>query len=215
MKLHILSDLHCDLGGDVEIPALDVDVVILAGDIDNGIDSLHWAIRTFRKRTLFVLGNHETSARNTKKYQEFCELAKGTVVRILDNDKFEYNGIRFLGCTLWAPTNKRMAKSMEESIVWLQDNVSQPFDGDTVVITHYSPLHESLKQESLIDTKLASRLSVDLREFIENSNVSLWVHGHIHKVQDYVCGRTRIVCNPRGYADMEVPNFDPGFTVEI
>ncbi|OAD20462.1 metallophosphoesterase, partial [Candidatus Thiomargarita nelsonii] len=67
-------------------------------------------------------------------------------------------------------------------------------------ITHYSPLHQSLLPEML--DALAKRISVDLRDLIETSNI--WVHGHIHKKQDYFCGKTRIVCNPRGYSRAEV-----------
>ena len=42
MKLHILSDLHRDLSGDIKIPDSDSDLVILAGDIDGGFDSIRW-----------------------------------------------------------------------------------------------------------------------------------------------------------------------------
>jgi hypothetical protein len=47
------------------------------------------------------------------------------------------------------------------------------------------------------------------------SNIALWIHGHIHARQDYFCGRTRVVCNPRGYADDVETCFDPGFVVEV
>jgi len=39
MKLHILSDLHRDLAGGIDIPDTDADVVILAGDIDGGFET--------------------------------------------------------------------------------------------------------------------------------------------------------------------------------
>ena len=215
MKLHILSDLHRDLSGDIEIPDLDTDVVVLAGDIDGGFDSVRWAIRTFEKPTLFVPGNHEIAAGNKQKLQGFRELVKGTSVTVLDNEVFEYNGVRFLGCTLWAPTKKRMRRSMNESILWLQEMLSQPYSGKTVVITHYSPLHQSLDHEALIDNNLPMRISVDLKEFIETSNISLWVHGHVHKKQDYFCGKTRIVCNPRGHSNRTEPLFNSNYVVEI
>jgi len=63
--------------------------------------------------------------------------------------------------------------------------LSTNHSGKTVVITHYSPLHQSLSAEILIDDSLAKRMSVDLRDLIEQSNSSLWVHGHIHKNNDY------------------------------
>ena len=212
MRLHILSDLHRDLAGDVAIPNLDADVVLLAGDIDGGFDSVRWAARTFTQPTLLVLGNHEIVPGNEEKLARFRELAKNTIVTILENEAVELNGVRFLGCTLWAPANQRMRASMNNSIEWL---LSQPYNEKTVVITHYSPLHQSLSPEMLIDDALARRISVNLRYFIETSNISLWVHGHIHKKQDYFCGKTRVICNPRGYADMVEPRFNPSCIVEI
>ena len=152
---------------------------------------------------------------NKQKLQSYRELAKGTSVTVLDNEVFEYNGVRFLGCTLWAPTNKRKRRSMNESILWLQEMLSQPYSGKTVVITHYSPLHQSLDHEALIDNNLPMRISVDLKEFIETSNISLWVHGHVHKKQDYFCGKTRIVCNPRGHSNRTEPLFNSNYVVEI
>jgi len=215
MKLQILSDLHQDLAGNIAIPDSDADMVILAGDIDGGFDSIRWAICTFSKPTLFVPGNHEIIAGNKDKLQSFRELAKDTSLIVLDNEVFEYNGVRFLGCTLWAPANQRMRDSINQSILWLKKLLTQPYDGKTVVVTHYSPLHESLDHETVIDNNLAQRISVDLKELIETSNISLWVHGHIHKKQDYFGGKTRIVCNPRGYADMIEPLFNPSLVIEI
>lgn len=64
MKLHILFVLHRDLAGEIEIPDSDADVVILAGDIDGGFESVRWAMRTFDKPAIFVAGNHELVARS-------------------------------------------------------------------------------------------------------------------------------------------------------
>ena len=51
---------------------------------------------------------------------------------------------------------------------------------------------------------------------------TLWIHGHIHKNQDYTIGGTRVVCNPRGYpmsfhpnAPRENPDFDPQLVIEV
>ncbi|MEA3244360.1 MAG: metallophosphoesterase family protein [Pseudomonadota bacterium] len=215
MKLHILSDLHRDLAGEIVIPAANADVVILAGDVDCGFDSLRWAMHTFNQPTLFVLGNHEIAAGNEKKLARFREMAEGSKVTILENDVWEQTGVRFLGCTLWAPANQRMRTAMRQSIAWLREMLAQPYTGTTVVITHYSPLHQSLPPERLIDDALAKRLSVDLRSLIEPSNIALWVHGHIHKTQDYFCGKTRIVCNPRGNSTRVEPRFDPEYVIHV
>lgn len=215
MKLHILSDLHRDLAGDIAIPTVDADMVVLAGDIDGGFDSLRWAMRSFTQPTLFVLGNHEIVAGNQEKLAKFREMAEGSMVTILENDVWQHGGVRFLGCTLWAPANESMHAALRNSIAWLREMLAQPHTGTTVVITHYPPLRQSLPPEDLVDDAVVNRLSVDLRDLIEPSSIALWVHGHIHKTQDYFCGKTRVVCNPRGYADIIEPMFNPGFIIEI
>ena len=215
MKLHILSDLHRDLAGEIVIPPVDADVVILAGDVDHGFDSLRWAMRTFTQNTLFVLGNHEIVPGNEQKLARFREMTEGSTVRILENDVWEQGGVRFLGCTLWSPANQRMRAAMKHSIAWLRDMLAQTYTGTTVVITHYSPLHQSLAPEVLIDDALAKRLAVDLRTLIESSNITLWVHGHIHRTQDYFCGKTRIVCNPRGNSKQGAQRFNPECVIDV
>jgi hypothetical protein len=41
----------------------------------------------------------------------------------------------------------------------------------------------------------------DLSELIlDNPQIVLWTHGHMHDPFDYMIGTTRVVCNPRGYA---------------
>lgn len=215
MKLHILSDLHRDLAGEILIPAVDADVVILAGDIDRGHDSLRWTMQAFTQPTLLVLGNHEIAAGDERTLKMFREMAEGSNVTVLENDVWELEGVRFLGCTLWAPGNRRMRGAMRDSIAWLREMLGQAYGGTTVVITHHSPLHQSLPPEVLIDDAAAKRLSVDLRALIEPSNIALWIHGHLHRTQDYFCGKTRIVCNARGYSKRVALRFNPSCVVEV
>ena len=215
MRLHVLSGVHRDLSGEIVLPDVTADVVVLAGDVDGGFDSLRWAMRTFTQPTLFVLGNHEIVAGNAEELARFRALAAGSRVTLLENDVWEHRGVRFLGCTLWAPATQRMRAALKNSVAWLREMLAQPHDGATAVITHYAPLHRSLPHEVHIDDAAAKHLAVDLRELIEPSNIALWIHGHIHARQDYFCGRTRVVCNPRGYADDVEPRFDPGYVVEV
>jgi hypothetical protein len=53
---------------------------------------------------------------------------------------------------------------------------------------------------------------------MDGAHACLWVHGHTHDSFDYVVNGTRVVCNPRGYAQYGVnenPRFDPGFVIDI
>lgn len=102
MKLHILNDLHIEFG-DLEIPKVDSDIVILAGDIHVGTNGLGWIKRKFKgKDVVYVLGNHEyyyglipeTCTAMIKK-------SKGTNIHVLENDELVIGDVVILGCTLW------------------------------------------------------------------------------------------------------------------
>jgi Icc-related predicted phosphoesterase len=44
----------------------------------------------------------------------------------------------------------------------------------------------------------------------------LWIHGHTHESFDYEIGKTRVVCNPRGYASIEEnKGFRPDYTLVV
>jgi 3',5'-cyclic AMP phosphodiesterase CpdA len=59
MKLRVLSDLHLEFL-DWTPPAVEADVVVLAGDIHGGVRGVEWARRQFPDTpVIYVPGNHE------------------------------------------------------------------------------------------------------------------------------------------------------------
>ena len=58
MKFALYSDLHLEVKPWTP-PELDVDVVILAGDIGIHTRGLAWAGKTFEQPVIYVAGNHE------------------------------------------------------------------------------------------------------------------------------------------------------------
>jgi predicted phosphodiesterase len=102
MRLHILSDLHLEFGP-FEPPPVQADVIVLAGDVHIGKNGLAWIQTAFRDRAvIYVLGNHEYYDQPIPQLaEELKALAKGTHVRVLENDRVEIDGVVFLGTTLW------------------------------------------------------------------------------------------------------------------
>ena len=93
---------------------------------------------------------------------------------------------------------------------YLGKELARPWDGETVVVTHHAP-----HPLSLVD-RAASHgycYASDLTDLIEGTAPNLWLHGHIHKAQDYTIGSTRIVTNPRGHIE-ETTGFVPSLVVE-
>jgi hypothetical protein len=55
-----------------------------------------------------------------------------------------------------------------------------------------------------------------MEEFILEHQPRLWIHGQTHESYDYRIGKTRVTCNPRGYASIEEnKGFKPDYMVEI
>ena len=122
MKIQLLSDLHLEHSHrhpPFVLPPTDADVVVLAGDIDNGTRAIDWAEKTFSDRTvLYVPGNHEyydaelqTAAAALK-----VRAQRSTNVRLLDNDELTIDGVRFLGSTLWTDFELYGRQKMEQVI---------------------------------------------------------------------------------------------------
>ena len=103
MKLQILSDLHIEFTP-FEMVDMDVDVVILAGDIHLGMKGFAWAREQIpAKPVLYVLGNHEFYNEATPRlYDKLQEASKGTNIHVLENRSITLDGVRFIGATLWS-----------------------------------------------------------------------------------------------------------------
>ncbi|MBV8048843.1 MAG: metallophosphoesterase [Paludibacterium sp.] len=100
------------------------------------------------------------------------------------------------------------------SRAWLAQQLKQPFDGPTVVITHHAPSGRSLppsRQGEVVSPAYASNL-----ENLVGAPVALWIHGHIHSSCDYILHGTRVICNPRGYMPIQPnPQFNPACLIEL
>jgi predicted phosphodiesterase len=102
-----------------------------------------------------------------------------------------------------------------ESRIYIENELAQPFDGITIVMTHHAPSGRSVPEFRRGDPINAAYAS-DLEALIERAQPQLWVHGHIHSSSDYRIGSTRVVCNPRGYVPSQLnPGFDPALVIEL
>ncbi len=93
--------------------------------------------------------------------------------------------------------------------------LSIPFDGKTVVLSHHAPSARSLHPAFLGDPTNGAFAS-DLTGIIHNGKPDYWIHGHVHHFLDYQEGGTRVLCNPRGYRqERRLTGFIPGLVIDI
>lgn len=96
---------------------------------------------------------------------------------------------------------------------WLEEALRIPFDGQTVVVTHFAPSLHSHDPRYGINPGTAGFCNA-LDHWLCRAQV--WLHGHLHCPQDYVVNGCRVVANPLGYADKgEQVAFDPGCLVSL
>ena len=80
---------------------------------------------------------------------------------------------------------------------WLRAALAQPFEGRTVVITHFAPTLHSADPRYGLSPGTAGFCNA-LDDLLPLADT--WLHGHLHCPQDQQVGRCRIVANPLGYA---------------
>lgn len=243
MRIQILSDLHIKYEP-FQLEKNERDLLILAGDIGEGKSARPFIESQLEiSPIIYVLGNHEFQNNHLDKTIKYWKNLGLDGLYVLEMDSVTFDNITFLGCTLWSdilggdPVTKALAKSNsndykliwngnhlltpdetmkihQESVSWLEQNLSQNLE-KVVVITHFLPSLKSL-HPNYQNSNIAGTYYSNLDWMIEKYQPDFWIHGHIHQSMDYDIGKTRVICNPRGY-EHEEPNilFNPSKIIEI
>ena len=229
MKLHVLSDLHEEFGP-FKLPRVDRDVLVLAGDVNCGRDALPFLERACKDGyVIYVLGNHEYYHNDFDEVTRFWLVLVLINLFVLENRAAIIGNTRFVGATLWTDMNNRDPRTMrvvsmemsdysvigkgasdlrpedtiscfDRSVDFLKAELQKTFSGPTVVVTHHMPSSKSVAPQFEGDLVNGAFFSA-LDELILKYQPAAWIHGHTHVSFDYHIGRTRVVCNPRGYSD--------------
>lgn len=95
-------------------------------------------------------------------------------------------------------------------------------DKKIVVMTHMAPCFKSVHPRFGDNNPINHFYYSELSEFVlNNPQIKVWVHGHTHDTFEYMIGGTRVLCNPRGYAnpmkkdEQENNLFNINFTFEV
>lgn len=110
-----------------------------------------------------------------------------------------------------------LAQAVREQAIqcqrWLVNALAQPFDGKTVVVTHFAP--------SLMSADPRYGLAPGTAGFCnalddQLAQAQLWLHGHLHAPSDYRKNGCRVVANPLGYARKnEQAGFREAFCLDL
>ncbi|MBI2896581.1 MAG: metallophosphoesterase [Deltaproteobacteria bacterium] len=234
MKLLVTSDLHVEFhadGGRGLLDSLDtsgIDVLVVAGDLATGglVGEALRALCVRFRQVVYVLGNHEYYHSSPEEVDERMRVLAERLQNLhwLDCSTAEIDGVRFAGATLWFeadPENRRWAHMMSDFsaiagfVPWVyeQNRRAEGFlavqaPRSDVVVTHHMPSNRSVAPP-FVGNPLNRFFVADVEETVRRSGAALWVHGHTHVRCDYVCGKTRVLCNPHGYPDEATTPLDP------
>lgn len=93
---------------------------------------------------------------------------------------------------------------------WLKAELTKPFPGKTVVITHHAPTNAVVGDKH--DGHLNAAYANEWGSLIEMSDA--WIFGHTHQAVDVRLSGCRVVSNPRGYPD-EDTGFNAALEIEL
>lgn len=98
------------------------------------------------------------------------------------------------------------------SQAWLRRALAVPFEGITVVVTHFAPSLRSADPRYGLTPGTAGFCNA-LDDLLPQAQ--LWLHGHLHCPADYSVHGCRVVANPLGYARKgEQAAFKPDLLIE-
>ncbi|MHB1086751.1 MAG: metallophosphoesterase [Minisyncoccota bacterium] len=242
MKLWIVSDTHLDHGGPWLEPPPEADIAVIAGDACDGawLETI-----AAKLPTVFVCGNHELyghafSERMDKlRGRAWWLLDNGEVtilgIRFVGATLWtDYAGGNAIAMQVardsmndhrlikwqkepWMRFRPNEALALHrESVAYLRSVLADncPAGVPTVVVTHHAPSMLSVHPRfagNILNHAFAS----DLDYLVEGSDAALWVHGHVHDPFSYSIGKTRVICNPRGYPHEAGNGFNPNLLVEV
>lgn len=242
MRINYFSDVHLEFG-EQNLPVTDAELVVAAGDIGIFNQGVAW-LKAISKPVIYVAGNHEFY---NNEYNQVIDMLRrecaGSNIHFLEKDELIFQGVRFLGCTLWTDlfvegdekaeaigkslndfkrirfndvpfTQKHFSALHQQAKAWLKARLALPYPGKTVVITHHAPTEWSWIETPNALKKMA--YCNDLKPLFHEYEIAAWFHGHVHNLGDYRITDARILSNTRGYVGRRaVPGFDINKVFEL
>lgn len=241
MRIRTYSDLHNEFGV-FTFPSLkNVDVLCLCGDTSLGTNSIDYLkymlVKNPHLSIIIVAGNHEYYNNEVNDVKSAWKLASLYTDRLyfLNNDFITIDKQRFFGCTLWTNMNNSNPICMSEAESRMNDYVCIKFETralkaeDTVEFNRvsYRYLLDNVTKDDIVVTHHKPYVSAgfgryndfaymtDCTELLYNNSPKLWLYGHTHISDDITVNNTRIVSNPRGYANQPNRDFKPNLIIKI
>ncbi|MDD2133383.1 metallophosphoesterase family protein [Pseudomonas kurunegalensis] len=242
MKVLIYSDLHLEFK-EFQPPQLDVDLVVLAGDINVLSRGVMWANEAFTSPVLYVCGNHEFYRGHLDRTLGKMREAAAEHVHVLENQSLIIGDTRFLVGTGWTDFTSTgdYRVAMQLCGEWMNDFTSIRIGDDYRKLRPADVIARNIATREFLVAELAKDFAgktivvthhCPIPEVNGHQNEGhlgaayfnewhdlvvqayVWIFGHTHRQVDVEVHGCRIISNPRGYPG-EPTGFVPDFVVDI
>lgn len=228
----IYSDLHLEFGVGFKPPNIDVDLVVLAGDIGKGSKAVHWANDAFKCQVVMIAGNHEFYSGHLDRTWQKMKAAAAPHVHLLENQASIRDGVRFLGTTAWTDFSitgnapiaafEALSRMNDYKLIRAGDSYRKLRPADVIQRNRvaYDWLEAELEKpfggKTVVITHHAPLACLTGEDHLSAayannwptlvSKADAWIFGHTHDAVDEDFYGCRVISNPRGY-----PNEETGF----
>lgn len=240
MRVLIYSDLHLEFGTGFEPPNIDVDLVVLAGDIGKGVKAVHWANDAFKCQVVMIAGNHEFYSGHLDRTWQKMTAAAAPHVHLLQNEAFVCDGVRFLGTTAWTDFsisgNSQVAAIVasqqmnDYKLIRADESYRKLRPVDVIKRNRIaygwltSELEKSFDGKTVVVTHHAPLACIVGEDHLSAAyanawpelvaKADVWIFGHTHDSMDAGFYGCRVISNPRGYPG-EDTGFNPSFVIDL
>lgn len=126
-------------------------------------------------------------------------------VKNTSND-FKYIKSAHAGFSKYKPKN--WLYEHVSDIKWIKQEVINSQGMPVIVVTHHSPYSKAIDPVDDPDNLYSKFYTSNQDDFIKaNTNIKMWIHGHIHHPFDFKIGETRVYSNPIDYDIYEDKNY--------
>lgn len=103
----------------------------------------------------------------------------------------------------------------QASVQWLECMLSEPFEGKTVVVTHFAP-HPGCVAPQYQGSDLSAYFVNDLSWIMDKHRIDLWCFGHTHTNCDFIAENgCRVISNQLGYPSESKLGFLPELIIDL
>jgi len=228
--LQYISDIHLEFLHIEEVKSRarkiipTAPIIVLAGDIGNPFGkNNHYELfieemsKKFEK-VFLISGNHEYYYNDIDMVEEKIKMIVNKYINVsyLQNSYEDYNGIRWIGSTLWSQLDNPTTfindvktihhmtvdkyNTLHNMAVESIHEIIKATELQCIVITHHMPSYNLISKEYYDDNYnmwFASHLDHMIEEY--KDKLLGWFYGHTHKVNNSMINGVMTLCNPVGY----------------